>query len=61
MIVSVDTEGCVVLSCIRDVALGLLKASKLIIMDPSKSPQASIGELDKIQTMEPRFFKVMFP
>ena len=34
MIASVDTEGRVVISCIRDIAMGILKASKFVILDP---------------------------
>lgn len=36
MIASVDLEGRVIITSIRDVALGILKASKFVLLDPRK-------------------------
>jgi len=42
MVASVDLEGRVVISCVRDVALGILKASKFVILDPRKNVESLI-------------------
>lgn len=61
MIASVDLEGRVVISCIRDIAMGLLKASKFIILDPRKQVVEAANEVSRFSVIEPRFFKVIFP
>ena len=62
MISSVDLEGRVVISCIRDIAMGILKASKFIILDPRKQAvEAALEPSTTFSVIEPRFFKVIFP
>ena len=61
MIASVDVEGRVVISCVRDIAMGILKASKFVILDPRKQPPEANTELSRFQVIEPRFFKMIFP
>ena len=61
MIASVDLEGRVVISCIRDIAMGLLKASKFIILDPKKQSADAVAESSRFSVIEPRFFKMIFP
>ena len=56
MIASVDLEGRVIISCVRDFALGILKASKFVILDP-KSQGPSVPDFQKYSVIEPRFFK----
>ena len=60
MIASVDLEGRVVISCVRDVALGILKASKFVILEPRKL-QETILEQARFAVIEPRFFSKIFP
>ena len=60
MIASVDTEGRVVISCIRDIAFGLLKASKFTILDPRKNAEPTT-EASRFSVIEPRFFNIIFP
>ena len=60
MVASVDLEGRVVISCIRDVALGLLKASKFVILEPRKQVDA-LHEASRFSVLEPRFFNIMEP
>jgi hypothetical protein len=60
MIASVDLEGRVVISCVRDVALGILKASKFVILEPRKSTEV-ITEQSKYAVLESRFFSKIFP
>ena len=60
MVTSVDIDGRVVISCIRDLALGLLKASKQVVIDPRSSPEP-VSENEKFNVLEPRFFKMIFP
>ena len=40
MVASLDLEGRVVITTIRDIAMGLLKASKFVILDPRKIEQS---------------------
>lgn len=61
MIASVDIEGRVVISCIRDIAMGLLKASKFVILDPRKQAPEAITEASRFSVIEPRFFSMIFP
>ena len=60
MIASLDREGRVVISCVRDVALGILKASKFVILDPRKGSEP-LAEASRFSVMEPRFFNIIFP
>ena len=60
MVTSVDIDGRVVISCIRDLALGLLKASKQVVLDPRSSPEP-VSEYEKFNVLEPRFFRMIFP
>ena len=61
MIASVDTEGRVVISCVRDIAMGILKASKFVILDPRNQSADAISESSRFSVIEPRFFKMIFP
>jgi len=60
MIASVDLEGRVVISCVRDVALGLLKASKFVILEPRKQIDTMV-EAQRFAVLEPRFYNIIFP
>ena len=59
MIASVDLEGKVVISCIRTI-LGILKASKFVILDPTKQ-QDNFTDQDRFEVIESHFHKVQFP
>ena len=59
MIASVDLEGKVVISCIRTI-LGILKASKFVILDPTKQ-QDNFTDLNRFEVIESHFHKVQFP
>ena len=61
MIASVDIEGRVVISCIRDIAMGILKASKFVILDPRNQSPDAISESSRFSVIESRFFKMIFP
>lgn len=60
MIASVDLAGRVVISCIRDIALGILKASKFVILDPTKDGDPMI-DAHHFSVLEPRFYNIMEP
>ena len=60
MIASVDLAGRVVISCIRDIALGILKASKFVILDPTKDGDPMI-DASHFSVLEPRFYNIMEP
>ena len=60
MIASVDVEGQVIITSIRDVALGILKASKFVILDPRKQG-ANVADHQLYQVVEPRFYQKMYP
>lgn len=60
MIATVDLEGRVIISCVRDLALGILKASKFIILDPRKQTDALV-ENPRFSVLEPRFYNVLQP
>mmetsp|Transcript_3013 Transcript_3013/g.3541 ORF Transcript_3013/g.3541 Transcript_3013/m.3541 type:complete len:140 (-) Transcript_3013:582-1001(-) len=60
MIASVDLEGRIVISCVRDVALGFVKASKFVILDPTKQND-SMAQAQRFSVLEPRFYNIMEP
>ena len=60
MIASLDLEGRVVISTVRDVGFGILKSSKFIILDPKKMAE-SLTESARFSVIEPRFYSIMFP
>ena len=60
MIASVDLAGRVVISCIRDIALGILKASKFVILDPTKDGDPMI-DAHHFSVLEPRFYNIIEP
>ena len=58
MIASVDVSGRVVISSIRDLAFGILKASKFVIYDPSRL-DLPLEERFKMTTIDSRFYNAL--